>query len=182
VLLRWVEWAFTAVFSVEYLLRLYCSPDRRRYLTSFFGVVDLVALLPTFLSVLVPGAQSLLVIRVLRLLRAFRILKLVQYHGQADVLLRALSASLPKVTVFLGTVLTIVVIAGAAMYLVEGPEHRFTNIPEGIHWSIVTVTTVGFGDITPQTPLGRLLAESSSHRSSIDPDCRFRGPQCPELR
>jgi voltage-gated potassium channel len=156
--LRALEWAFTVVFTVEYALRLYCSPHRRTYVTSFFGAVDLLAILPTFLSVIVPGAQSLLVIRVLRLLRVFRILKLVQFNGQADVLLRALAASLPKVTVFLGTVLTIVVISGAAMYLVEGPDHGFTNIPEGIYWSIVTVTTVGFGDITPQTPLGRLLA------------------------
>jgi voltage-gated potassium channel len=156
--LRALEWAFTVAFAAEYALRIYCSPRRRDYVTSFFGAVDLLAFLPTFVSLLVPGAQSLLVIRVLRLLRVFRILKLVQFNGQADVLLRALAASMPKVTVFLGTVLTIVVIAGAAMYLVEGPEHGFSNIPEGIYWSIVTVTTVGFGDITPQTPLGRLLA------------------------
>jgi voltage-gated potassium channel len=157
-LLRVAEWTFTVLFTAEFATRVYCARDRRGYLLSFFGFVDLLALLPSYVSVLVPGAQTLLVVRVLRLLRVFRILKLVQFHGQADVLLRALFGSLPKITVFLGVVLTIVVIMGSTMYLVEGPENGFHSIPEGMYWAVVTMTTVGFGDITPQTPWGRFLA------------------------
>ncbi|HSC89785.1 MAG TPA: ion transporter [Polyangiaceae bacterium] len=157
-ILRAVEWGFTGLFTIEYLLRLYCAPQRLRYPFSFFGLVDLVALLPSFVSVAMPGAQSLLVIRVFRLLRVFRILKLVHLHGQADTLLRAVRASIPKIVVFMGAVFTIVIIVGSAMYLVEGPSHGFDNIPQGMYWAIVTMTTVGFGDITPETPLGRVLA------------------------
>ena len=128
------------------------------YATSFYGVVDLMAILPTYLSIFVPGAQYLLVIRILRVLRIFRILKLVQYLGEARMLTQALRASLRKVIVFLIAVLTLVTIFGAFIYLVEDPQHGFTSIPKSIYWAIVTLTTVGYGDISPQTILGQLLS------------------------
>ena len=156
--LRALEWVFTVLFTVEYGLRLYSSPVRWRYSISFFGIVDLLAILPTYASVFVPGAQSLLVVRVLRLLRVFRVLKLVSFRGEADALVAAVRASMPKITVFLFTVLSLVVIVGASMYLIEGPRHGFSSIPRSMYWAIVTLTTVGFGDITPQTTAGQLLA------------------------
>ncbi|MCY1023806.1 ion transporter [Pyxidicoccus sp. MSG2] len=156
--LRVAEWFFTALFTAEYVLRLIAVQRPLRYMRSFFGLVDLVAILPTFLSVLVPGAQSLLVVRVVRLLRVFRVLKLAHLLGQAEILLTALRASRPKITVFLGTVLTIVVVMGAVMYVVEGGANGFDSIPRAMYWAIVTVTTVGFGDITPKTVLGQLIA------------------------
>jgi len=156
--LRTFEWAVTIAFTVEYLLRLSCVDKPWRYARSFFGVVDLLAILPTYLSVLIPGAQSLLVIRGLRLLRVFRVLKLVHFVGEASQLRVALQASLRKIIVFLGAVLTIVVIVGSMMYLIEGAEHGFVNIPVSIYWAIVTMTTVGYGDIAPETPLGKVLA------------------------
>ncbi|ADO69428.1 Transporter, cation channel family [Stigmatella aurantiaca DW4/3-1] len=152
------EWCFTLLFAVEYVLRLVAVRRPLDYARSFFGIVDLMALLPSFLSVLFPGAQTLLVVRVLRLLRVFRILKLGHLLGQAEVLLTALRASRPKITVFLGTVLTIDVIMGAVMYMVEGEENGFDNIPRSMYWAIVTMTTVGFGDITPKTVYGQLIA------------------------
>jgi voltage-gated potassium channel len=152
------EWVFTALFSVEYLVRLLCVVRPLRYATSFFGLVDLCAILPTYLSLLMPGAQSLLVIRALRLLRIFRVLKLGRYLSEATALRVALLASRAKITVFFASVLVIVSIVGAAMYLVEGPENGFTSIPIAMYWAIVTMTTVGYGDISPHTPLGRLLA------------------------
>ncbi|XXF76312.1 ion transporter [Myxococcaceae bacterium GXIMD 01537] len=156
--LRVMEWIFTALFTVEYLLRLYSVRMPLRYATSFFGLVDLLATLPTYLSVLFPGAHSLLVVRVLRLLRIFRVLKLVNFLGEAHVLMTALRASRRKITVFLGAVLSTVVIMGALMYLVEGEKHGFDSIPRGMYWAIVTMTTVGFGDITPKTVFGQFLA------------------------
>jgi voltage-gated potassium channel len=156
--LRPVEWLFTVLFTVEYLLRLYAVRYPRRYATSFFGLVDLLAILPTYLSVLIPGAQTLLVVRVLRLLRIFRVLKLVSFLGEAEVLLTALRASRPKITVFLVAVLSTVVIMGAVMYLLEGEESGFDSIPRGMYWAIVTMTTVGFGDITPRTIAGQFIA------------------------
>ena len=156
--LRAFEWVVTVIFTLEYLLRLYCVDKPWRYARSFFGVVDLLAILPTYLSLLNPGAQSLLVIRGLRLLRVFRVLKLVHFVGEASQLRIALQASVRKIIVFLGAVLMIVVIVGAAMYLIEGEEHGFTNIPVSIYWAIVTMTTVGYGDVAPQTPLGKMLA------------------------
>jgi voltage-gated potassium channel len=156
--LRATEWFFTALFSVEYVLRLIAVQRPLRYARSFFGLVDLLAILPTFLSVLLPGAQSLLVVRVLRLLRVFRVLKLAHLLGQAEILITALRASRPKIIVFLGTVLTIVVIMGAVMYVVEGGVNGFDSIPRAMYWAIVTVTTVGFGDITPKTVLGQFIA------------------------
>lgn len=152
------EWMVTVAFTVEYLFRLYCVDRPARYARSFFGIVDLLAILPTYLSTFIPGAQSLLVIRALRLLRIFRVLKLVHFIGEASQLRVALQASVRKIIVFLGAVLTIVVIVGSAMYLVEGEEHGFTNIPVSIYWAIVTMTTVGYGDIAPQTPIGKVLA------------------------
>jgi voltage-gated potassium channel len=156
--LRYAEWFFTGLFAVEYVLRLLSVRYPWRYARSFFGVVDLLAVLPTPLSLVVPGAQSMLVVRVVRLLRVFRILKLASFLWQATVLVHALRASRQKITVFLGAVLTLVVFAGALMYLVEGPQHGFDSIPRGMYWAIVTVTTVGFGDITPKTPLGQTIA------------------------
>ena len=156
--LRIAEWAFTILFTVEYVLRLTCVGRPVRYAFSFFGLVDLLAIVPTYLSVLLPGAQSLLVIRALRLLRVFRILKLVQFVQEARILAQALRASRHKIVVFLGTVLTLVLILGTLMYLIEGEANGFDSIPRGIYWAIVTLTTVGYGDIAPSTVLGQMLA------------------------
>lgn len=153
-----IEWGFTLLFTVEYALRLYCARSARRYATSFFGGVDLLAIVPTYVSLLVPGAQYLLVVRLLRTLRVFRVLKLAEYLEEADILATALRASRRKIIVFITTVLTLVVILGALMYLIEGPKNGFTSIPTSIYWAIVTLTTVGYGDISPQTTTGRLLS------------------------
>lgn len=157
-LLAYIEWGFTGIFLVEYLLRLYCSPKPLRYAFSFYGLVDLLAILPGFLALLYPDAQYLLIVRVIRMLRIFRVLKLRQYLSQANFLLTALRGSKQKIIVFFLTVMTLVTVFGALMYVVEGPEHGFTSIPRGIYWAIVTLTTVGFGDITPKTPLGQAIA------------------------
>jgi voltage-gated potassium channel len=153
-----LEWGFTILFTVEYVLRLSCIGRPRRYATSFYGVVDLLAIIPTYLSLVFPGSQYLLVIRILRVLRIFRVLKLVQYLDEANVMLRALRASRRKIAVFFFTVLTLVVVFGAVMYLIEGAEHGFDSIPRSLYWAIVTMTTVGYGDISPQTPVGQALA------------------------
>jgi voltage-gated potassium channel len=157
-MLRIFEWMVTIAFTVEYILRLYCVRRPARYARSFFGIVDLLAILPTYLSLIIPGAQSLLVIRALRLLRIFRVLKLAHFVGEAKELRAALRASARKIIVFLGAVLTIVVIVGSMMYLIEGEANGFTSIPTSIYWAIVTMTTVGYGDIAPQTALGKILA------------------------
>lgn len=158
--LRGIEWLFTILFTVEYVLRLLSIRRPLAYATSFFGIVDLLAIIPTYVSLFVAGTQSLLVIRALRLLRVFRVLKLAHYVGEAQLLSRALWASLRKITIFLGVVLTLVLVLGASMYLIEGPENGFTNIPQAMYWAIVTLTTVGYGDIAPQTVLGKLLAST----------------------
>ena len=156
--LRAAEWLFTLLFTAEYVLRLYSVRRPGRYAASFFGLVGLLAILPTYLSLVVAGTQSLLVIRVLRLLRVFRVLKLAKYLGEANFLLAALRASRAKVTVFLGTIMAIVLIVAALMYLIEGEETGFTSIPTAVYWAIVTMTTVGYGDIAPQTVAGQTLA------------------------
>jgi voltage-gated potassium channel len=156
--LRGAEWVFTALFGVEYVLRLASAGHAGRYARSPLGIIDLLAVLPTPLSLLMPGAQSLLVIRALRLLRVFRVFKLVGYMGEANVLVTALRSSRRKVGVFLGTVLILVLILGSAMYLVEGATNGFTSIPRAMYWAIVTMTTVGYGDIAPETVPGQILA------------------------
>lgn len=152
------EWLFTLLFTVEYVLRLYSVQRPLAYAYSFFGIVDVLAIIPSFLSILFSGAQLLIVIRSLRLLRAFRVLKLAHLLGEANVLTAALRASRPKIMVFLGTVIIAVTIIGSMMYLIEGPTHGFTSIPRAVYWAIVTITTVGYGDIHPKTPLGQALA------------------------
>lgn len=155
----WVtEWVFTILFSIEYFLRILSAPRPLRYVFSFFGLVDLLSLLPSFIGLFVSGTHYLVVIRSLRLLRVFRILKLTRYLGEAQVLGYAVRKSLAKITVFLGVVVTAVLIIGTGMHLVEGPENGFTNIPTSVYWAVVTLTTVGYGDIAPQTPLGKGLA------------------------
>ncbi len=156
--LRLFEWVVTLLFTAEYLLRIACVAQPLRYVRSFFGVVDLLSILPTYLSLLIPGSQSLLVIRALRLLRVFRVFKAARFLGEAYVLVAALRSSLRKVIVFVSTVLIITIITGAAMYLIEGKENGFDSIPRSMYWAIVTMTTVGYGDIAPQTVLGQLLA------------------------
>lgn len=155
-----VEWAFTILFTVEYALRMLSSEKPRQYATSFFGVIDLLALLPTYASLFVPGAQYLLVIRLLRILRVFRVLKLASYLDEADTLMMAIRASRRKISVFTFAVSTLVVVLGSLMYFVEGPEHGYTSIPVSVYWAIVTLTTVGYGDISPETPLGQFLASA----------------------
>lgn len=157
-LLWTLEWVFTLLFSVEYLLRLYCSPDPRRYAGGFFGIIDLLSILPTYMVLIFPAGKYFLVIRLIRILRVFRVLKLVQYIGEADALVRALWASRRKITVFLFSVLTLVCVFGAAMYVVEGEQSGFTSIPRSIYWAVVTLTTVGYGDISPRTGPGQFLA------------------------
>lgn len=153
-----LEWAFTIIFTMEYILRLYTAHKPLKYIFSFYGIIDLLAILPTYLSVILVGSHYLVVIRILRLLRVFRVLKLARFVGAADTLQTALRNSRAKIIVFLEVVLTIVVIVGSMMYLIEGPENGFNSIPRSIYWAIVTLTTVGYGDIAPCTPLGQILA------------------------
>ncbi len=157
-LLTVFEWGFTALFTAEYLARLACVRHPARYARSGFGIIDLLALLPTYLAVLVPGLHALIDVRVLRLLRVFRIFKLGAYVAEFGALGRALAASRRKIFVFMSFVMLVVVVMGTLMYVVEGPAHGYTSIPVGVYWAITTMTTVGFGDITPKTDLGRLLA------------------------
>jgi voltage-gated potassium channel len=153
-----LEWVFTILFTIEYVLRLLCVGRPLRYALSFYGIVDLLAILPSYFSLIFPGGQYLLVIRILRVLRIFRVLKFVQYIGEARMLMQALKSSRRKITVFLFSVFTVVIIMGSLMYLIEGEEHGFTSIPRSIYWAVVTLTTVGYGDISPQTAIGQALA------------------------
>ncbi|MEZ8078263.1 MAG: ion transporter [Candidatus Poseidoniaceae archaeon] len=153
-----IEWFFTILFTIEYILRLYSTEHSVKYSTSFFGVVDLLAILPTYLSIFVPGAQSLLVIRGLRLLRIFRVFKLSRYLGEANILSEAIIQSRTRIVVFLSTITVLSFITGAGMYLVEGPKHGFTSIPQSVYWAITTLTSTGYGDTVPITPFGKLLA------------------------
>ncbi|MCC2970330.1 ion transporter [Massilia sp. IC2-476] len=157
-LMHGLEWTFTLLFTIEYVARLLCVRQPLRYATSFFGIVDLLSVLPTYVSLLVPGSEALLDIRILRLLRVFRIFKLTLYIEEYTRLAEALAASRRKIMVFLSVVLMAVLILGTVMYVVEGPEHGYTSIPTAMYWAIVTMTTVGYGDITPHTPLGKGIA------------------------
>ena len=153
-----LEWGFTLLFTVEYVLRLVCVRHPLRYAMSFFGIVDLLAVLPTYLAFFVPEVHALIDVRMLRLLRIFRILKLGAYVSEFGLLGAAMMASRRKIIVFIGFVVVTVVVLGTVMYVVEGPENGFSSIPMAIYWGITTMTTVGFGDITPKTDLGRFIA------------------------
>ncbi len=152
------EWCFTIIFTIEYLLRLYCSAQPIQYVRSFYGVVDLLSILPSYLALFFPGANFTLVIRILRLFRIFRVLKLLRYLSEGNVLLRAMLQSGRKVFIFFFSVSLIVVVLSSIMFVVEGPGNGFTSIPKSIYWTIVTITTVGYGDITPETSLGQAIA------------------------
>lgn len=156
--LRMIEWGFTILFTIEYIARIISLPRPHKYIMSFMGIVDLLSLIPTYMSVFIVGTHSLSVIRSFRLIRVFRILKLTRFMGGAQQLGSAMWASRHKIVVFMGTVVCIVVIAGTFMYLIEGGENGFSSIPKSIYWAIVTVTTVGYGDIAPQTVFGQAAA------------------------
>jgi voltage-gated potassium channel len=153
-----LEWLFTLLFTVEYGLRLYSSPKPRTYIFSFYGIVDLLSILPTYIAFIFPSAIYLIVIRIMRVLRIFRILKLFRYMGEANLLFAALLQARRKIEVFLFSLLTLITIFGALMFIIEGPENGFTDIPTSVYWAIVTITTVGYGDIAPQTPMGQFIA------------------------
>ena len=153
-----IEWGLTIIFTIEYGVRLYVAKSALRYGRSFFGIVDLLSVLPTYLDLLLPGAHYLMTFRVLRMLRIFRVLKMVQYIGEANILARAIRASARKISVFVFAVVTLACILGSMMYLIEGPENGYTSIPVSVYWAIVTLTTVGYGDISPQTPIGQFFA------------------------
>lgn len=153
-----IEWTCTIFFTIEYALRIYAINRPKQYIFSFYGLVDLVAFLPTYLSFFLAGTQFLVVVRAFRLLRVFRILKLSRFLSEGNILKQALQNSMHKIVVFLATVLTLVIIMGTIMYLIEGPHNGFENIPVSIYWAIVTITTVGYGDVSPQSPLGQFFA------------------------
>jgi voltage-gated potassium channel len=155
-----LEWMFTILFSIEYIARLYCAKYRWRYATSFYGVIDFLAVVPTYLALLFPELHALIDVRVLRLIRMFRIFKLTAYMSEYQHLAEALSASRRKILVFLSVVLMVVTVMGSIMYVVEGPSNGFTSIPIAVYWAITTMTTVGFGDITPNTDLGKLISSA----------------------
>jgi voltage-gated potassium channel len=152
------EWIFTILFTIEYILRVYSSSKPLKYMLSFYGIIDLIAVLPAYISLFFTGVHYLMVIRAFRLLRVFRILKLNRYLYEGNILRKALQASMYKITVFLASVVMVVTIIGTLMYLIEGNESGFTSIPVSIYWAIVTITTVGYGDISPNTPMGQFLA------------------------
>lgn len=153
-----MEWILTGLFTLEYALRIYILDNKKKFILSFYGIVDLLSLLPTYLGLFLSGAHALLVIRSIRLMRVFRVLKLVQFVGEGRELARALKSSSYKISVFLVAVITVVMISGTFMFILEGKENGFTSIPQGIYWAVVTLTTVGYGDISPVTPMGKLFA------------------------
>jgi voltage-gated potassium channel len=153
-----IEVYFTGLFTLEYMLRLWCSPNRKRYALSAFGIIDLLAVLPTYIAFYFPDASSLLIIRLFRILRIFRVLRLVRFLGEANILVRSLRNSRRKIFVFFSMMLIITTIFGCLMYVIEGPANGFGTIPKSIYWAIVTITTVGYGDVVPHTPLGQAIA------------------------
>lgn len=158
IFLQVLEWAFTLLFTAEYALRWWCSPQPTRYARSFYGIVDLMAIIPAYLSIFVAGAHGLLMLRMLRLLRIFRILRMSEYWTEGNILLKGLYASRRKIAVFLLAVFVAATIFGTLVYMVEGPENGFTSIPRGIYWAVITITTVGYGDLAPHTALGQAIA------------------------
>ena len=153
-----MEWFFTLLFTLEFFLRIYCIRKPILYIKSFFGIVDFLSIIPTYISIFIPASRYLSVIRILRVLRIFRILKLILYIGEANLLMKAIYVSRRKIIVFLFALLTLIIIFGSIMYLIEGKANGFTSIPRSIYWAIVTITTVGYGDIVPRTELGQALA------------------------
>lgn len=153
-----IEWVFTILFTLEYIARIIAVEKPRRYIFSFYGIIDFLSILPSYLSIFISGSQMLMIIRSIRLIRVFRVFKLVRFLGEASQLSHALRSSAAKIIVFIGSVFIVVVIVGSMMYLIEGRENGFSSIPKSIYWAIVTLTTVGYGDIAPQTVLGQALA------------------------
>lgn len=153
-----IEWVLTILFTIEYILRIIAVEKPSKYIFSFYGIIDFLAIIPTYLSLFLVGSQYLIVIRILRLLRIFRVLKLVRYVGAGETLRIAIENSRGKIIVFIEVVLVLVVVIGSLMYIIEGPENGFTSIPKSIYWAIVTVTTVGYGDVAPNTVLGQIIA------------------------
>lgn len=158
VFLRYLEWTFTLFFTAEYAVRIYCSPKPLAYIKSFYGIVDLLSILPSYLSLFIPGTNYLLIVRMLRVLRVFRVLKLARYLSEANILIRSMLMAKRKIFVFFMSVLILATIFGSLMYVVEGPQNGFSSIPKSIYWTIVTITTVGYGDIVPHTVLGQIIA------------------------
>lgn len=156
--LNMAEWVVTILFTIEFVLRLYCAPKPLKYTVSFFGIVDILSILPTYISLFVPGTHYLTVVRVLRVLRVFRILKFIQYIEESRTLIRSIRQSFRKIVLFISAVITIAIILGSIMYVVEGEPNGFTSIPISIYWAIVTLTTVGYGDISPVTDVGKAIA------------------------
>lgn len=156
--LKILEWVITIIFSIEYILRIFISRFPRKYIFSFYGIIDLLSVIPTYLSLFFTGAQGLIVIRAIRLLRVFRILKLTRYTNEGSIIIQALKASRVKISVFLFAIMMIIIVIGTLMYLIEGAASGFTSIPAGIYWAVVTLTTVGYGDITPLTSFGKFIS------------------------
>ena len=153
-----LEWFFTLLFTVEYILRLYCSPKPWAYARSFYGLIDLIAIVPAYIAFFIPGSNYLLIVRLIRVLRIFRVLKLARYLRDSNILLRSLMQAQRKILVFFSSVLVLVTVFGSLMFIIEGPDNGFTSIPQSIYWAIVTITTVGYGDLVPHTVLGKAVA------------------------
>ncbi len=153
-----VEWFFTILFTIEYFLRIYIIRRPKEYIFSFWGLIDLMAILPTYLSLIFMGSQYMLVVRVLRLLRVFRVLRLLRFYRESLMLLKAFRASFFKISIFLSAIVVIVILLGTIMYVVEGGKNGFSSIPQSIYWAVITITTVGYGDIVPQTVLGKIIS------------------------